>query len=308
MRILLAGTPYFAKIVFEDILENTQYDIVGLLTQPDKPFGRKQELKAPETKQFILSKIPNLPILQPERITSEVLSWVRNLQPQIIIVVAYGQILPKEFLDIALCINIHASILPNLRGASPLQEMIIKDPRFFGISVMQMEENLDSGAIFGVGFIKNTNQDIQTLSTSLALKGAQILKRILQDLNNTQKEIIPLPQCNADSSYCKKIKKSNGEICFDDARAIYRKYLAFKGWPGIFTKSGLKILEIINFDTQGHFYPAQIVKILPKSVVVGCENGTLEITKIQIPSKNPIDITAYLLGARLKVGDNLVDS
>ena len=307
MRILLAGTPYFAKVVFEELLANPQYTIVGLLTQPDRPFGRKQELKAPETKQLVLSKIPHLPILQPERIDAQTLACVRDLNPEIIVVVAYGQILPKAFLDIAPCVNIHASILPHLRGASPLQEMIMTNPTFFGISIMQMEESLDSGAILGIGFISNTNQNIEELSNTLAFKGVQVLQKVLQDFRFTQ-EILPLPQCNADSSYCKKIKKSEGEIYFDNAEKIYRKYLAFKGWPSIFTKNGIKILEILNFDTQGHFTPAQILKILPKSVIVGCGNGSLEISKIQPPSKNAMDIVPYLLGARLKVGDNLVDS
>ena len=307
MRILLAGTPYFAKVVFEDLLKDTQHTILGLLTQPDKPFGRKQELKLPETKSFLLSKIPNLPILQPERISAQTLDSVRGLHPEIIVVVAYGQILSKEFLDIAPCVNLHASILPHLRGASPLQEMIMANPRFFGVSLMQMKESLDSGAILGISFVKNINQNIEELANILAIKGAQILQQFLQDFER-EKQILPLPQCNADSSYCKKIKKSDGEICFDNAEAIYRKYLAFKGWPSIFAKNGLKILEIISFDTQGHFTPAQILRILPKSVIVGCECGSLEISKVQAPSKNPMDITTYFLGVRLKVGDKLVDS
>lgn len=298
MRVLLAGTPRFATIVFETLLTESTLTIVGLLTQPDRIFGRKKELKAPDTKEFILSRFPDMPIFQPERIDSHTIESLKQLQPDIIIVVAFGQILPQAFLDIAPCVNLHASILPKLRGASPIQEMILAQPRFFGVSVMQMELGLDSGAVLGVGYVQNCGEDIQTLSQILAQRGAQVLINVLKRFHI----IVPLPQSHVDSSYCTKITRQDGLITLSNAQEVYHKYLAYYGWPSVFLESGLKLTRILGFVPQGQHKAGEILKILPHSALIGCDQGYLEVASVQPPNKKEMPIHAYLLGARLQEG------
>ncbi|WP_394909313.1 methionyl-tRNA formyltransferase [uncultured Helicobacter sp.] len=300
MRVLLAGTPHFAKVAFETLLAESSLglEIIALLTQPDRIFGRKKELKAPETKDFLLSRFPNLPVFQPECIDSDTIESLKALKPDMIIVVAFGQILPQAFLDIAPCVNLHASILPHLRGASPIQEMILKQPRFFGVSVMQMELGLDCGAVLGVGYVQNGGENIQDLSQILAKKGAQVLLGVLK-----RKEILtPLPQNHVDSSYCTKITRQDGLTTLHNAQEVYYKYLAYYGWPSVFLESGLKLTRIVGFTPQGEHKAGEILQILPQSALIGCEQGYLEVADVQPPNKKEMPITAYLLGARLCEG------
>ena len=301
LKILLAGTPEFAKIAFEEIhkeniAHNENIEFVGLLTQQDKPSGRKMQLKAPICKEFFSHHFPHLPILQPQRVDSQTL---RGLEIDLILVVAYGCILPQEVLELAPCVNIHASLLPHLRGASPLQQMILEDLDFFGVSVMQMEKGLDSGAVLGFGYIKNIRQDIQELESSLAKLGARVFLRALKE------KILPLKQCSADSTYCKKIKKEQGLVRFNDAREIFNAYRAFRIWPSVFCENRLKLSEILGFENEGQFRAGEILEITKDFVRVGCERGSLKIAKIQPPSKNAMSAFAYLQGARLQVGDIL---
>lgn len=307
MRILLAGTPHFAKVAFESLLQYAQQspnqhyptlEIIGLLTQPDRIFGRKKELKAPETKEFFRTRFPALPIFQPERVDHNTIESIKALKPDMIVVVAFGQILPQAFLDIAPCVNLHASILPNLRGASPIQEMILSQPRFFGVSVMQMELGLDCGAVLGVSYVRNNGENIQSLSEILAQRGAQLLWGVLK----RAQILSPLPQNHVDSSYCTKITRQDGLITLHNAQEVYHKYLAYYGWPSVFLESGLKFTRIVGFEPQGHYAAGEIIKILPQSALIGCHQGYLEITSVQPPNKKEMPITAYLLGARLQKG------
>ena len=301
-RILFAGTPNFASMVFANLLQihsfTRDYEVVGLLTQCDKPSGRKMLLKPTEAKEFFLSHLSGLPILQPEVLDSKLLSALRV---DLMLVVAYGRILPKEILEVTQCINIHASILPLLRGASPIQEMILCGFEHFGVSIMQMEEGLDSGAVLGFGFVKNTQQTFSVLEQELAVLGAQVFAKVLETL-----DIVPFKQCHCDSTYCTKIKKEDGLVDFVDAKEIFYKYLAYERWPKVFLASKLKLSQIRGFDESGSFDSGEIIEIQKDYVRVGCQKGSLEITRIQAPSKKEIDAVAYLQGMRLKVGDRLV--
>merc|ERR1711879_16440 len=156
-RILFMGTPDYATKIFEEIL-NSSYKIVGLFTQPDKPVGRKQIITAPHIKQYCIDNNLDFPIFQPEKLkgNSEATNDIENLNPDFIIVAAYGQILPREILDIAPCINLHAALLPKYRGASPIQESLLNDDDFTGVTSMLMEEGLDSGDILALQYLNIT--------------------------------------------------------------------------------------------------------------------------------------------------------
>ena len=299
MNILFFGTPLFAKNILEYLLNDKYFNIIGLVTQIDKPFGRKKELKAPQTKEFLESIKSNIPIFQ--QINLNDTKFIYDLNPDIILVVAYGNLIPKDIIDNFNCINIHASILPKSRGASPIQDMILKNERFFGISIMKMSYKLDDGDILGIRYIKNPNLDINEAIVFLSNISAKFIIKILKEIDS----IAPLPQFHVDSSYCKKIKKSDGEIDFINAFEIYLKYLAYKSWPNIFLKNGTKLCSIDINELDSINKKGEILQINKDSIIIGCLKGSLIIKELQDIGKNKINANVYLLGKRLKIGDIL---
>ena len=303
MRILFAGTPSFATEVFCQIYENQEFEIVGLLCQPDKPFGRRKELKAPHTKEYFQNT--GIKILQPKNIDKNLIDFIASLQPDVILVVAYGKILPLDFLNLARCINIHASLLPHLRGASPLQQMIIQQTPYFGVSVMDLSTRLDSGEILGYSYVPNTQQNLPTLSLELAQAGGKLALKVLRNLQCLK----PLKQIDADATYCKKIHKNEGYVNFDNALKIYYKYLAYCAWPQIFIRSSLgytlKLSEISLDEPYSSHIQGKILAIGSQSIVVGCTKGSLRIKTLQQEGKSALESPVYLRGKRLQVGDIL---
>lgn len=201
-RILFMGTPDYATKIFEEIL-NSSYEIVGLFTQPDKPIGRKQIITAPHIKQFCIDNDLDIPIYQPQKLRNnqEAKQQIENLNPDFIIVAAYGQILPKEILDIAPCINLHASLLPKYRGASPIQESLLNGDNYTGVTSMLMEEGLDSGDILGLKYFKiPQNMEVEELFSELSTVAAKLT---IETLNNFE-NISPKVQNETNVSYCKK--------------------------------------------------------------------------------------------------------
>lgn len=302
MKILFMGTPSFAAIVLEKILQNSGFDVVGLFAQPDRPFGRKQELKSPHTKQLLLDMGLEIPIFQPEKLDEKSIDIILGLAPDVILVVAYGKILPKKILSLARCINIHGSILPKYRGASPIQEMILNDEAQYGVSVINMEESIDSGDILGIkSFEMIEYMDINSLSEVLAKMGGELVIDILENLSN----IKPIKQIDSDSSYCKKILKEDGMIEFVNAKEIFLKSLAYASWPNIFLNNGLKLFGIKVLCENRSYICGEILKIEKNSIVVGCEKGAIEIQMLQPSGKQKMSASAYVRGRRFNVGDIL---
>lgn len=302
MKILFMGTPPFAGIVLEKILQNSAFDVVGLFAQPDRPFGRKQEIKSPHTKQLLLDIGLEIPIFQPEKLDEKCVDIISDLAPDVILVVAYGKILPKKILSLARCINIHGSILPKYRGASPIQEMILNDEAQYGVSVIDMEESLDSGDILGIKSFEVTEyMDIESLSRVLAQMGGDLVIDILENLSN----IRPIKQIDSDSSYCKKILKEDGMIEFKNAKEIFLKSLAYASWPNIFLENGLKLFGIKVLQENGSYISGGILEVKKDSIVVGCQKGAIEIQILQPSGKQKMSASAYIRGRRFNVGDIL---
>lgn len=317
MRILLAGSPEFASDVFSVILQESGFEIVGLLSQKDKPFGRKAILKAPHAKDFMLQALQNktqykatfvsdFKIFQFDRLDSAAISEIRALKASVILVVAYGKLLPSEFLNLACCINIHASLLPKYRGASPLQQMILSNDKYFGVSAMKMGLELDSGDVLGFSYVKNVNQNLEQLSKELALKGGELALKVLKNL----KFLEPLRQIGADKSVCRKIKKSDGLVEFNNATKLFKTFLAFTPWPGIFinSKNGytLKLCEVKLLESSGKYTKGQIVDIVNGGLVIGCECGLVQVDLLQQEGKSVLKASIYAQGKRLKINDLLV--
>jgi methionyl-tRNA formyltransferase len=305
-RVLFMGTPDYATTIFEALLKD-DFNLVGLFTQPDKPVGRKQILTPPHIKQYCFDKGINIPIYQPQKLRNneEAVEQIKALKPDFIVVAAYGQILPKVILDIAPCINLHASLLPKYRGASPIQEAILNDDSYLGVTSMLMNEGLDTGDILGFQYIQNEDsllveKAFEKLSNVAATLCIQTLKQF--------HTIKPMVQNSAQSSHCKKIKKSDGEVSFKEAKKVFLQFKAYHFWPGIFTPKGLKLKSIELIENKSLNRAGEILKVEKEALVIGCEKGTIKLKSVQLPSKKAMSVSDFLKGHQhIKAGMNLLE-
>lgn len=303
-KVLFMGTPSYATEILKELLNNKNYEVIGIFTQEDKPVGRKQLLTPPHIKQYCLENNINIPILQPKKLKDNLVAYIsiKELEPDFIVVAAYGQILPKEILNLAPCINLHASILPNYRGASPIQEGILNDDEYLGVTSMLMEEGLDCGDILGYSYLKNEkNMLVSEAFTKLSNLAAKLT---ITTLDNYDK-LKPIKQNDSSASFCKKIKKEDGEVDFNCAKKLFSKYKAYSFWPGIFLKSELKLKDIEFVENSSQNIAGEILEIAKDYIVVGCNQGRLRIRTLQAPSKNSINSVEYIKGKRLTIGDIL---
>ena len=303
-KILFMGTPDYATRIFIELI-NSSYEVIGLFTQPDKPVGRKQILTAPHIKQYCLDKDLSIPIFQPEKLRAndEVTKQILNLNPDFIIVAAYGQILPKEILEIAPCINLHASLLPKYRGASPIQESLLNDDYFTGVTSMFMEEGLDSGDILALQYLKITpTMEVQEAFDKLSDIAASLTITTLDNFN----KIKPMKQNEAEVSFCKKIKKDDGLVDFKSAKKLFLKYKAYSYWPGVFLASGLKLKDVSLIENISSNIEGSILEIQNDSIIIACSTGSVRIKTLQSPSKKALSSVDYIRGQRLEKGDVLV--
>lgn len=303
-KVLFMGTPSYATEILKELLNNKNYEVIGIFTQEDKPVGRKQLLTPPHIKQYCLENNINIPILQPKKLKDNLVAYIsiKELEPDFIVVAAYGQILPKEILNLAPCINLHASILPNYRGASPIQEGILNDDEYLGVTSMLMEEGLDCGDILGYSYLKNEkNMLVSEAFTKLSNLAAKLT---ITTLDNYDK-LKPIKQNDSSASFCKKIKKEDGEVDFNCAKKLFSKYKAYSFWPGIFLKSEIKLKDIEFVENSSQNIAGEILEIAKDYIVVGCNQGRLKIGTLQAPSKNSINSVEYIKGKRLTIGDIL---
>ena len=303
-KILFMGTPDYATTIFIELLKS-KYEIVGLFTQPDKPVGRKQILTPPHIKQYCIDENIKLPIFQPLKLKNnqEAKEEIQNLKPDFILVAAYGQILPKDILDIAPCINLHASLLPNYRGASPIQESLLNDDSFTGVTSMLMEEGLDSGDILGFQYLKITRtMEVSEAFEKLSHIAAQLTITTLDNFEN----INAIKQNESLVTFCKKIKKDDGLVDFCDAKKLFLKYKAYSYWPGIFLSSELKLKDIELNEELSQNNEGEILEINKDFILIGCKKGSLKIKTLQAPSKKAMSSVDFVRGQRLEVGNILV--
>ena len=295
------GTPHYAKEILQTLIDDSKIEIPLVLTQPDRKAGRKGELKAPDVK--VLAVKNNLKILQPERLSEEgIYEAIVEAKPDFIVVAAFGQLLPKSILDIAPCINLHASLLPQYRGASPVQQSLLNGDEFTGVTAMLMEEGLDSGPILGYRYFKiPQTMLLPELMNRLSDDACALTTDILHRFNTIE----PIEQIRAMATHCKKIKKADGLVNFSDASKFYEKYRAFYGWPGVFIEGGTKISDISLLEIASSNKMGKILELRDESVVLSCSKGSLEIGTIQPASKKAVNAKSYCVGRGLKVGDSL---
>ncbi len=301
-KIVYMGTPHYAREILETLIDAEDMDVSLVLTQPDRPVGRKKVLTPPPVK--IVAEAHGIEVLQPNRLLDEdIFEAIRDAKPDYIVVAAFGQILPKNILDIAPCINLHASLLPQYRGASPVQQSLLNGDEKTGVTSMLMEEGLDTGDILQMQeFIIPENMRLHALMAQLTKDACSLTLSTIRNF----KTITPQAQNEAESTLCKKIKKPDGEIDFEDAVQIYNKYRAFEGWPGIYYENGTKFDALTLVDAQSDNSACEILGFEGESVIVGCKKGALKIGTLQPASKKAMSAKAYCVGRGLKVGNTII--
>lgn len=301
MKIIFMGTPDYAAHILERLIQSKNIDVVALFTQPDKPVGRKKILTPPAAKNIALKY--NIEIYQPNRLRDEeIIAEITSIECDYIVVAAYGQILPLKILGHAPCINLHASILPQYRGASPIQQTLLHGDTKTGVTAMLMNEGLDTGDILKVNEVE---VDENEMSESLFAKLTEIASDLTIDVLENFAKYTPKKQDDSLSSHCKKITKQDGEIEFDNASVIFNKYRAFTPWPGIYLSSGLKLKNIELVECESKNMSGKILDIQKDGIIVGCNKGSIKIISIQPESKNEMSALSYINGKRLNIADTL---
>jgi len=302
IKIVYMGTPHYAKEILQTLIDDDKIEIPLVITQPDRKAGRKGELKFPDVKVLALEHALN--ILQPEKLSDEGLyEAIVSAKPDFIVVAAFGQLLPKSILDIAPCINLHASLLPQYRGASPVQQSLLNGDEFTGITAMLMEEGLDSGPILGYRYFKiPQTMLLPELMNQLSNDACALITEIIHGFEH----LFPMAQIDAIATHCKKIKKADGLVDFSSASDFYDKYRAFEGWPGIFLEGGMKIKDVTLIETLSENREGEILEFKEDSIVIACAKGSLEVGVLQPASKKAVNAKAYCVGRGLKVGTSLL--
>ena len=304
MNVVFMGTPDYAVRILRHLKE-AGFNIKAVFTQPDKPVGRKQILTPSEVKIYAQNELVGVPVLTPNTLKDEaVVAELKAFEPKFIVVAAYGKILPQSVLDVATCINLHASILPKYRGASPIQSAILAGEKQTGVTAMLMDAGLDTGDMLDFSYTPCEDKTAAQLFDELGdLAGELIVKTLLNFANLT-----PLKQEGAQATHCKKISKADGLFSFEQsAEQIYNKFRALTPWPGIYLASGLKILDLkyLCGREDERRKPGEIIFDGKYYIYVACGEGALCIETVQEPGKKPVDASAYLNGKRLGIGDFL---
>ena len=295
------GTPHYAQAILKTLINAEDMEIALVLTQPDRPVGRKKVLTPPPVKALALEH--NIEILQPNRLRDEgVFEAIKAIKPDFIVVAAFGQILPKNILDIAPCINLHASLLPQYRGASPVQQSLLNGDAKSGVTSMMMEEGLDTGDILEkIEFSIPKDMRLNSLMQQLTDDACTLTLSTLRNFQN----ITPQTQDESLATLCKKIKKIDGEVDFEDAELLYNKYRAFEGWPGVFLSNGTKLEGLALLETEKKHKTYEILGFEEESVLLACSQGSVKVASLQPASKKPMSAKAFCVGRGLKVGNTL---
>ncbi|MBQ4800804.1 methionyl-tRNA formyltransferase [Pseudoalteromonas sp. MMG006] len=297
LRIIFAGTPDFAARHLQALIQS-EHQIVGVYSQPDRPAGRGKKLKASEVKALALEH--NLPVFQPESLKSDdALAELKSLNADIMIVVAYGLILPKAILEAPRlgCLNVHGSILPRWRGAAPIQRAIWAGDEQTGVTIMQMDEGLDTGDMLHISRCAiNADETSASLYTKLAELGPDAL---IETVNKLAKgELVAEPQNDELANYAKKLSKDEANIDWSmDAAQIERNIRSFNPWPVCFTQMGEQTVKIYQAQVVEQTGSAgQVLSSDKMGVVVACGKHAICITQLQPQGKKPMAINDFLNG------------
>ena len=298
LKVIFAGTPEFAAAHLQSLIES-RHHLCAVYTQPDRPAGRGRKLTASPVKLLALEN--NLMVCQPESLkTLDARSMLRSFEADIMVVVAYGIILPKDILTIPRlgCINVHASLLPRWRGAAPIHRAIEAGDKQTGITIMQMDEGLDTGDMLLIDSLSIAEDENTTaLHDRLMDSGAKTLIKALDQI--AQGSMLPVKQNDKESCYAKKLTKDEAAVNWSlSAQQIDRKIRAFTPWPGSFVSLKGEKLKILakrySGDAMENIEPATIINADQQGIRVACSEGSLLITSLQLSGKKMTPIKELL--------------
>ncbi len=305
-RVIFMGTPEFACPTLQTLIDRGE-EVVAVVTQPDRPKGRGQHLQPPPVKE--LAQRYHIPVHQPQKVRApEFVELIRELAPDAIVVVAFGQILPKSLLDIPPlgCINVHASLLPRYRGAAPLNWCLVNGEAETGVTTMLMDVGLDTGPmLLKRGTPIDPDEDIVSLHDRMSVMGAELLGDTLDGV--AAGTIVPHPQDDSQSCYAPMLKKEHGIIDWHrDASSIHNQVRGLKVWPVATTTlegEPLKVYRTRVADGSG--VPGKVLRADKGGIEIACLRGSLLIDELQLAGKKRLDAASFLAGRPIPVGSSL---
>jgi methionyl-tRNA formyltransferase len=308
MRVAFMGTPDFAVPTLEKLIN--KHEVVAVFTQPDKPKGRGQKLQYTPVKEVAVKN--NIPVYQPSKLKQdrESIEALKNMNIDVIVVVAYGQILSKEVLEIPRygCINVHASLLPKLRGAAPINWAIINGYDKTGITTMAMNEGLDTGDMLLKREIKiGENETAGELHDRLMYIGADLLIETLEGIENNR--ITPEKQDDSQSNYAPLLTKELGHINWNNnSTSVYNLIRGVTPWPGAYGFYKGKMIKIWKADKEiggENSNPGEIVEVKKEGIRVACKTGFIIIRELQEVGGKRMSVSSYLNGHNIDMGEKL---
>ncbi|QWV94071.1 methionyl-tRNA formyltransferase [Geomonas oryzisoli] len=306
LRIIFMGTPEFACPTLRTLIERGE-NVVAVVTQPDRPKGRGQQTLPPPVK--VVAESHGIPVLQPVKVRlPESIDQIRALEPDLIVVIAFGQILPKALLDIPThgCINVHASLLPRYRGAAPLNWCIINGETETGVTTMMMDVGLDTGDMLLKSATPiDPDEDTQSLHDRMSQLGAELLAQTLDRL--VAGELVPEKQDDALTCYAPIMKKEDGLIDWTrSAQDIKNQVRGMTPWPGAFSFLDDKLLKVYKVQTAaGTGNPGEVVAAGRDGIEVACGEGSLVIRELQLEGKKRMAAGDFLAGYKVPAGSLL---
>lgn len=306
IRVCFLGTPDFAVTSLKQLVDDPHFEVVGVVTQPDRPAGRKMQLTPSPVKAFALSR--GLMVISPEKVSQDlILQEIEKWNAEVAVVVAFGQIMSQKFLDLFRfgAVNVHGSVLPHLRGAAPIQRSIELGDAEGGVTLQKMVKKLDAGDILGIRKVPLDNEINATeLYEQLAKLGASLLHIELMDY--VRGNLVPVPQDESKVTYAKKIDKAEAQIDWSQsAQQIHNKVRAFTMGPGTFTTLAGKKIKIHKTKVQsGKASAGKVAKVTEDSLSIGTGEGLLQLVEVQPESRNRMPIKDFLKGHALKEGDH----
>lgn len=307
MRVIFMGTPDFAVPCLEAVLNH--YEVVGVFTQPDRPQGRGKKIQMSPVKKVALEH--NLKVYQPEKIrTKESREIIEALKPDVIVVVAYGQLLSQKILDVPEhgCINVHASLLPYYRGAAPMNWAIVKGEKKTGVTTMYMVKALDAGPMLHRLEV-DIDEDMTTgqLHDLLSKKGSQVIIKTLKALENN--EVEATSQNEEEATYAPLMDKKMAEINWlDSAENIHNLIRGFNPWPVAYTYyegDKMKVFKSEKTDLKAKGLPGRIASVTKEGIYVNALDRQIKLIEVQLPNKKRMHVKDFILGHALKKGDGL---
>jgi len=296
-RIVFMGSPDFARPTLQGLSQ--QYDVVGVVTQPDRASGRGRDLKAPRVKTLALEL--GIPVMQPEKLRlPEAMDQLRAWSPDLIVVAAFGQILKKDVLELPRfgCINVHASLLPRWRGAAPINAAILYGDEETGVTIMKMDPGLDTGPMLSQRSIQLTREDTAgSVFEKLSTLGADLLLETLPEYLSGK--LTPVPQPEEGVTYAPMLKKEEGKLDFNqDLHELERRVRAFNPWPGAFMNFDGTLLKVHRARVEAGEASAGQRLIYQNQPAVGARGGILILEEVQPAGKKSMSGRSFLAGAR----------